>query len=158
MAMNILLTGFSGTSSELLVKQSDNRALILPNDRLVDSQILLGEISQQAYDSILSFGQKPNIKNKIYLETTARNMGHCIDTNLEYNKLKRSLESNNIPVQMSNNAGTSFCNTLYCNGLNYIYNQGLETQMIFLHIPSCKNITDSELFFRQILTAIKNLQ
>jgi len=154
MAINILLTGFCGTSSEPLVKQADDRSLILPNDKRMDSEILVEEISLQAYDYIFSFGQKPNIKNKIYLETTARNKESCINTNLEYNKLKSALESNNIPVQLSNHAGTSFCNALYWSGLNYIYSHKLDTKMVFLHIPFCKNITDPRVFFHQILTAI----
>lgn len=59
--MDILLTGFCGTSSELLVKKANHKSLILPNDKILDSQILLEEISLQRYDYILSFGQKSNI-------------------------------------------------------------------------------------------------
>jgi len=157
MQMNILLTGFCGTSSEMLVKKSNYKSLLLPSDKVIDSQILLEEISLRAYDSILSFGQKPSIKDKIYLETTARNADSCIRTNFEYNKLKDALESNNIPVRISGNAGTSFCNMLYWNGLKYIYNKCLNTKMIFLHIPFYKNIADSELFCTRVLTAIKNI-
>lgn len=155
--MNILLTGFSGTSSELLVRKADYKSLILPNDKVIDSQLLLEEISLQKYDYVLSFGQKPNIKNKIYLETTARNEGRFINTNFEYEKLKSALESNNTPVQISSNAGTSFCNALYWNGLNYIYNKNLDVKMVFLHVPFYKNIVDPELFFNRILTAIDNV-
>lgn len=155
--MNILLTGFCGTSSEILVKKANYKSLILPNDKIIDSQILLREISLQKYDYVLSFGQKPNIKDKIYFETTARNADNCINTNFEYTKLKSALESNNIPVRISGNAGTSFCNALYWNGLRYIYSECLDTKMIFLHIPFCKNITDSEWFFSRIMTAIENM-
>lgn len=158
MTMNILLTGFCNTSSELLVKRTKYRSLILPNDKMMDSQILLEEISRQRYDYVLSFGQKPNIKNKIYFETTARNADSRIDTNFEFGKLKSALESYDIPVQISSNAGTSFCNALYWNGLNYISNKCPDTKMLFLHIPFCKNIADPELFFDRILAAIKGLQ
>ena len=153
--MNILLTGFYGTSSKLLVKKANYKSLILPNDKIIDSQLLIEEISLQGYDYIFSFGQKPNIKDKIYLETTARNVAGYINTNFEYSKLKSALESENIPVQISHNAGTSFCNELYWNGLNYIYNKHLDTKMIFLHIPFCKNITDPDLFFCRVLEAIE---
>ena len=139
------------------MKEANYKSLILPNDKIIDSQFLLGEICLRRYDYILSFGQKPNIKNKVYLETTARNGDSCIKTNFEYDRLKSALVSENIPVQISGNAGTSFCNTLYWNGLNYIYNRCLDTKMIFLHIPFCKNIADTKLFFGRILEAIEGM-
>ncbi len=154
--MDILLTGFCGTSSELLVEKANYKSLILPNDKMMDSNILLKEMSLLEYDLIFCFGQKPNIKDKIYIETTARNADNCINTNFEYDKLKDIFESNHIPVRISNNAGTSFCNALYWYGLNYIYNQCLDTKMVFLHIPFYKNITDSELFFKWILASLYN--
>lgn len=102
--MEILLTGFCGTSSELLVKKA-NRIL----------------------------------------------------TNFKYSRLKKALEENNLTVHLSDNAGTSFCNALYWNGLDYIYNNRLNAKMVFIHIPFSENITDSELFFKHILRAIENL-
>lgn len=156
--MNILLTGFCGTSSELLIKTAKYKSLILSNDKIVDSQMLIQEISRNSsYDKILSFGQKPNIKDKVYLETTAKNADSYINTNFEYGRLKALLETNNIPVQISNNAGTSFCNALYWNGLNYIRHKGLYTELLFLHIPFYKNISNPEVFFERILTAIEDI-
>lgn len=156
--MDILLTGFQGTSSELLVKRAKHKSIILPSNKIVDSQLLIEEISLQKYDYIFSFGQKNNIKDKLYMETTARNMAERLDTNIDYAKLKSAFEENNLTVQISNNAGTSFCNALYWNGLNYIYNKGMDTKMLFLHIPFSKNITDSQSFFDRILTAISNIR
>ena len=156
--MDILLTGFQGTSSELLVEKASQKSIILPNNKIVDSQLLIAEINLRKYDYILSFGQKPNIKNKLYIETTAGNMAEHLNTNLEYDKLKTVFENNKLSVHISNNAGTSFCNALYWNGLNYIYNKGIDTKMIFIHIPFCKNITDSEWFYHRILTGIEYLQ
>lgn len=155
--MDILLTGFGGTSSELLVKKASHKSLILPSNKIVDSQLLIEEIRLRKYDYIFSFGQKPNIKDKLYIETTAKNMAKRLDTNLEYDKLKNSFEKNRLSVHISDNAGTSFCNALYWNGLNYIYNKGIDTRMIFIHIPFCKNITDSERFYNRILTGIEYL-
>lgn len=155
--MDILLTGFGGTSSELLVKKASYKSLILPSNKIVDSQLLIEEIRLRKYDYVISFGQKPNIKEKLYIETTARNMAKRLDTNLEYDKLKSAFENNKLSVHISDNAGTSFCNALYWNGLNYIYNTGIDTKMIFIHIPFCKNITDSEGFFNRILTGIEYL-
>lgn len=154
--MNALLTGFRGTSSELLVKNADCEILILPNDKIIDSQILLKEIIYRRYDYILSFGQKPSIKDKVYIENTARNGNSTIGTNFEYGGLKAAFESENIPVRISNNAGTSFCNTLYWNGLSYIKSQNLDSRMIFIHIPYIKNITSPNTFFGRILTVIES--
>ena len=156
--MDILLTGFQGTSSELLVKGAKHRSTILPSNKVVDSQLLIEEISLRRYDYIFSFGQKPNIKDKLYVETTARSMAERLNTNMEYAKLKSAFEANNLTVQISDNAGTSFCNALYWNGLNYIYNKGMDTKMLFLHIPFYKNISDSQSFFDRILTAISNIR
>ncbi len=155
--MDILMTGFGGTSSELLVKKASYKSLILPSNKIVDSQLLIEEIRLRKYDYIFSFGQKPNIKDKLYIETTARNMAKRLDTNLEYDKLVNAFDKNKLPVHISDNAGTSFCNALYWNGLNYIYNRGIDTKMIFIHIPFCKNITDSEGFFNRILTSVEYL-
>lgn len=154
----LLLTGFCGTSSELLIKKAGCESIILPNNKIADSQLLIEELSLHRYDYVFSFGQKPNIKNKLYIETTARNMAARIQTNFEYDKLRGVFEANNLSVRISDNAGTSFCNALYWNGLNHIYEKGIGTKMIFIHIPFCKNITDSEWFFDRILTAVKNMQ
>ncbi len=35
----ILLTGFRGTSSEMLVRKADSKFLILPNDKAKDAQL-----------------------------------------------------------------------------------------------------------------------
>lgn len=35
----ILLTGFRGTSSEMLVRKADSKFLILPNDKAKDAQM-----------------------------------------------------------------------------------------------------------------------
>lgn len=68
------------------------------------------------------------------------------------------MESENISVQISHNAGTSFCNTLYWNGLNYIFNKCMDTKMIFLHIPFYQNITEPEKFIRTVLTAVEAIE
>lgn len=151
---NILMTGFCGTSSELLVKKADCKSLILPNDKVLDSQILLAELVRQNYEYIFSFGQKPNIRDKVYLETTARNGSKCIQTDFAYDKLQDIFKAEKIYVRISDHAGTSFCNALYWNGLEYIHNQGLKTKMIFLHIPFSGNITAVGDFFDRILKGI----
>lgn len=151
---DILLTGFCGTSAEQLVKMAYFKSLFLPNDKVLDSRLLIAELTRQHYEYIFSFGQKPNIRDKVYLETTARGEGRCIHTNFVYGRLQDILVSEKLAVRISDHAGTSFCNTLYWNGLEYIHNQGLNTKMIFLHIPFSRNITAAGDFFDRILKGI----
>lgn len=153
---DILMTGFCGTSSELLVKVADCKSLILPNDKILDSQILLTELERQSYEYIFSFGQKPNIRDKVYLETTARNGDKYVHTNFAYGRLQNILRAEKIVVRISDHAGTSFCNALYWNGLKSIRDQGLKAKMIFLHIPFSRNISAAEEFFDRILKGIKS--
>lgn len=153
---DILMTGFCGTSSELLVKKADCKSLILPNDKILDSQILLAELERHSYEYIFSFGQKPNIRDKVYLETTARNGDKYVHTGFAYGRLQDILRAEKIAVRISDHAGTSFCNALYWNGLESIRDQGLKTKMIFLHIPFSRNISAAEEFFDRILKGIKS--
>lgn len=153
---DILLTGFGGTSSEELVKRADCRTLMLPNDKVLDSRLVLAELDRHSYAYIFSFGQKPNIRDKVYLETVARNGSECIHTDFAYCKLQKALKAEHIAVQISDHAGTSFCNALYWNVLEYIRDKGLKTRMIFLHIPFFQNMTAAGEFMEKIRKAIGN--
>ncbi len=152
---NILLTAFCGTSAKTLIKDTkDYKTLFLPNDKIKDSEKLINMISIEEFDYIFSFGQKPNIKNKVYIETTARNGEFQISTNYDYIKLKEIFEQNGIIAKISHNAGTSYCNTLYLNGLKYIAKNHLGVEMIFVHIPFEKNIFDFENFRKSVLESL----
>lgn len=154
--MNILMTGFRGTSSELLVKRADCKSLILPNDKVLDAELLLSELERQSYEYVFSFGQKPNIRDKVYLETTARSGDKHLHTGFAYGKLQDAFAAEKIAVRISDHAGTSFCNALYWNGLEYIRNRELWTKMLFVHIPFNRNITVPEDFFDRILQGISD--
>lgn len=154
----ILLTAFCGSSSELLLKDTENyKTLILPNDKTKDSEILIDMISKERFDYIISFGQRPNIKNKIHIETTSRDNEYHISTNFDCDKLKRLFEQNHITAKISHNAGTSFCNALYLNGLKYIFQNNLDTKMVFIHIPFSKNIDDFYVFRKRIFDVIASI-
>ena len=88
----ILLTGFCGTSSELIVNKAACKSLVLPNDKVLDSQILLAQLGRHDYRYIFSFGQKPNIKDKVYIETTARKGSRSFYTDFAYDKLQEALK------------------------------------------------------------------
>lgn len=152
----ILMTGFCGTSSELLVEKADCKSLILPNDKVLDSQILLEEIERHDYKYIFSFGQKPNIKDKVYIETAAGNGSRRYQTDFAFDKLQDAFEAEDLAVRISDYAGTSFCNALYWNGLEAIRDRKLETKMVFLHVPFCKNMTAPEEFRERIRKGVEN--
>ncbi len=146
----ILLTAFVGTSAESLVKGIESgslyRVLYLPNDKMKDSELLIEVLQQEPLDYVISFGQRPNIKDKVHIETMARKGEDVLITAFECERLKRCLEQNGLPVKLSDNAGTSYCNELYWNGLKYILDKNLSTQMVFLHVPFEKNISNLKQF------------
>ena len=153
---NILLTSFRNTSSELLLKGfNDFPVLVLPNDKVRDSELLIATLSETHFDFVLSFGQRPNIKGKVHIETTARDGKVCLDTVFDCERLRLLFEQNGIEAKLSHNAGTSFCNKLYWNGLKYIEEHELETRMVFIHVPFGKNISDIELFNDRIFKTIR---
>ncbi len=153
---SILLTAFQGTSSEMLLNEMEGyQVLILPNDKVKDSELLLGMLSETHFDYVLSFGQRPNIKDKVHIETTARDGEVCLDTVLDCERLRLLFEQNGIPAKLSHNAGTSFCNKLYWNGLKYITKHELKTKMVFIHVPFGRNIGDIELFKNRIFETIR---
>ena len=156
---SILLTAFNGTSSEMLLKGfNDFSLVILPNDKVRDSEILIKTLSGTHFDYVLSFGQRSNIKDKVHIETTASDGELRLDTVFDCERLRLLFEQNGIQVKLSHNAGTSFCNKLYWNGLKYIEEHELETRMVFIHVPFEKNIGAFEVFQRGIYNTLKVLE
>ncbi len=155
---DILLTAFRGTSSEeLLHPPMKYRTLILPSDRIKDSEKVISCISSKNPSHIISFGQKPNIKDKIHIETTARSREVCLTTDFDAEELKNLFESAGITAKISHSAGTSFCNRLYLNVMLYLKQHRADTKMIFIHIPFIKNITDFPAFRERILSVIAEI-
>ncbi len=153
----LLLTAFRGTSAELLVKDMKSyETLLLPNDKVKDSELLIEKVQQAEYDYIIAFGQRPNIKDKVHVETTARDGETRMNTDFDYERLQQALLQNDIPAKLSHNAGTSFCNRLYWNGLRYLSEQqeDRKAKMVFVHVPFAKNISDFEWFKKRIMQAI----
>ena len=150
----ILLTAFCGTSAELLVKGAElnlkYKVLYLPNDKIKDSELLIEALQQKQFDYVISFGQRPNIKDKIHIETLARKGEDVLITAFECERLKICLEQNGLSVKISDNAGTSYCNELYWNGLRYILERELDTQMVFIHVPFEKNISNLKHFVEEM--------
>lgn len=155
---NILLTAFKNTSAEYLIREMKvGRSIYLPNDKVKDSEILIDAMSKESFDLVISFGQRPNIKNKVYIETTAKKGLSSIDTAFDCEKMKHSFENAGIITKISNNAGTSYCNELYYNGLRYIEENRLKTKIVFVHVPFMKNIYECENFRLKLHEVIGNM-
>lgn len=152
----ILLTAFRGTSSEALLENiTEYEILLLPNDKVKDSQMLIEAISKVHFDYVISFGQRPNIKDKVHIETTARDKTKQLQTDFDCERIRQMFETHGLVAKLSENAGTSFCNRLYWNGLKHISEKHLETQMVFIHVPYEKNITDFEGFQEKIFEIMR---
>jgi len=155
----ILLTAFRGTSTETLVAdrnvQEQYEVLLLPNDMVKDSEFLVEALQQEKFDYVISLGQRPNIKDKVHIETTARKGELSIDTDFDCEGLKKWLEQNGLLSKISHNAGTSFCNELYWNGMKYLRDNNLDTQMVFMHVPFEKNTLDANLFGEKLFAGLE---
>ncbi len=151
----VTLLAFKNTSAELLVKGMDFPTVFLPSDKLQDSEIAKEEIQKSSI--IICFGQKPQIKNKICLELIAKNNGSTIVTNFDIESFKEKLEQQNISYSESQNPGTSYCNLVYWNSLNYIKDKRLNCKFLFIHIPFEKNISNISELREKLHCVIKSL-
>lgn len=154
--MKVLLTAFQGTSSEKLVLCFGVRysKLILANSKSESVKQLIATICADNFDYIISFGQKPVIKDKTYIELQGK-LGNVIyQTDFETDRLASVLTTERLPVRFSKNAGTSFCNHLYASGLQYISQSCRQAKMVFIHVPFEKNISDFNAYSHQLIRAI----
>ena len=129
----ILITVFRGTSSEALFQGTDYDILVLPSNREEDKRLLIQTITSQLNpDYILSFGQKPLIKDRITIERQASLEGKTFETTFDVPRLCENFQKHGIPARESQNPGTSFCNSIYWNGLNYLATKEKENLFMFL--------------------------
>ncbi len=78
--------------------------------------------------------------------------GSSLETGFNCEYLKRLLSQNGIMAKLSQNAGTSYCNSIYWNGMSYLAEHSLHTKMVFLHVLFRKNIGAMEESLKSILT------
>ena len=151
----ILLTAFKGTSSEKLIScfSSEFHKLILENHKEKSVEQLVQLLERNNFDYVISFGQKPVIRDKLYIELTGKINNISYKTDFDADSLKELLFHAGFEVHISNNAGTSFCNNIYANGLKYIRDNACKTKMLFIHVPFEKNISDFDDFSERLITA-----
>lgn len=148
----ILLTAFKDTSSERLINalQAYDK-LILENHREKSVEQLIDRLNKNTYGLILSFGQRPVIKDKIHFESTAKDKSGVIRvTDFDIDAALTACGEIGLSAKRSDNAGTSYCNNIYYRGLDYIISRSLNTKMCFVHVPYDKNISDFDDFSEKI--------
>ena len=136
----VTILAFKDTSAEQLVKDLDFPTVLLPSDKILDSEIAIDEIQKSS--CIICFGQKPQIKNQICLELIAKNQNEILTTNFEIDSFKQALKEHKLPYSESRNPGTSYCNLVYWNSLNYIKEKNLDCKFLFIHIPFLENMNN----------------
>lgn len=154
----VLLTAFKGTSSEMLISRFDKvyRKIILENNKNASAVQLVNALENDNINYIISFGQKPVIKDKIYIELAGRIGGTLYNTDFETDRLAAALIDRSFSVRISSNAGTSFCNHIYACGLKYISENHHSAKMVFVHVPFEKNISDFDDYSDRLIKAISD--
>lgn len=143
--MNPLLAGFlgEGNSAKIILDRSSNKLskLYLDNDFDKCAIQIQKAVFSNSYDFILVLGQKPVIKS-IYIETVGKMQPLVLKTQCQWEVLASYLKKHGFKVKISSNAGNYLCNHVYFHGLNAIEQASLSTDMLFIHVPVLKNITD----------------
>lgn len=155
----VLLTAFRGTSSEKLITAFDDTyiKIILENDKNISEKQLVDALENNKINYIFSFGQKPVIKDKIYIETVGKIDGTIYNTDFNIDKLASALNSRGLSARVSSNAGTSYCNNIYAYGLKYISENNYNAKITFIHVPFEKNISDFQDYSKKLIKSINDL-
>ena len=78
-------------------------------------------------------------------------------SNLPVKTLRDALLHRGIPARVSNSAGLYVCNSTYYNALNEIYEQGLPTKALFIHLPIISEDFTMELLTESVDTIIQTI-
>ena len=145
--MNILYTAFNGkyNSSKILldnIDALDENKVYLKNSFITSIKQLENKIKSNTYDYIISFGQASLQQDSIKIEVVGRRENTFYKTDFDYLKIKQRLEENGYEVEISDDAGSYYCNNLYYYGLKYIRQYRLKCRMIFIHIPLVNKVSN----------------
>lgn len=78
-------------------------------------------------------------------------------SNMSVKTLKDALENSNIPSKVSNSAGLYVCNCAYYHALSEIYENGLSTKSVFIHLPKISDDFSIELLAKSIKKIIEEI-
>lgn len=77
-------------------------------------------------------------------------------SNIPVKILRDALMSRGIPAKVSNSAGLYVCNSTYYNALNEIYEQHLQTKVVFVHLPKLDDKFTVDILADSVQAIIEN--
>lgn len=99
------------------------------------------------YDYVLMFGVDKNLKNSVRIERVAEREGISLLSDLDLDDISKRLNVAGVKNCISNTPTHYLCNEAYWFSL-----QKFEGNVVFIHIPTIKNIGDD--FFEKVREAI----
>lgn len=144
----ILLTGFKkayendiSTSKILLDKVNNNYDKFLFTNDFNIIKEEAKEIVKQDYDYIIMLGQKPKIKDLV-IEIECHNEEGSLYTNFPLELILKPLKDNKINYHIRETIGDYYCNYAYYELLKNLEETGINTKVIFIHIPYINNFNN----------------
>ncbi len=158
--MKILYAGFKGknNSSKLLLDAlncDSGDKLYLTNSYQASVHELVSRIQDNSYERVLIFGQWGSVKaGAVRVETLAKKGRYRRLATISYRTLTQRLERAGLTVQISEYAGNWLCSNVYYYGLKCVEEGRLDCQMVFIHLPKAKQVSDFERLARQVEASV----
>lgn len=153
---SIVLTSFYGKTNSSMVfaeelsKVTNIKNIVIENSYKSCTKTIYDVLLNEKPKLLISFGQRPKTKST-FIETQGKYTQSLKEffpyentnykTNFNAKNLYNEIKSHEIDVSLSSNAGSYLCNHLYYSGLYYINTLNLDTQYIFIHVPTIKNFS-----------------
>ena len=138
--LKTLYVGFKGihNSSNKLVQNLQGEKYFLTNSfegLKRDIENLVGE-----YEQVYMFGLDKALKDSVRIEKCAEKDGERIYTQMQLSGIEECLKNNAIPYSVSHNSTHYLCNEAY-----FYMLKKMNGHVVFVHIPSTKNLTEEML-------------
>lgn len=136
--LRVLYTGFKGknnSSYQLLAKISGQKLFLTNSFDGLKKNIM--DVTEE-YDMIVMFGLDTSLKDAVRIEYVAEWQSERIITKLDCDAICKSMVAYGIPYVVSNIPTRYLCNAAYFHML-----QKFAGKVVFIHIPSLKNMSES---------------
>lgn len=136
--LRILLTGFKGknnSSANLVQAISENYRLLTNSFDGLKKDI---EEIDEGFDFLIMFGCDKNLKDSVRIERFAEKNGEKIASALDLENIPKNLAAAEINNFISDSPSHYLCNEAYWHAL-----RKFNGKVVFIHIPTIKNIDDS---------------
>lgn len=129
--------GFKGknNASSMLVDYLSEKTYLLTNSFGGVKRDI--EKLAETYDYVLMFGVDKNLKNSVRIERMAEREGVCLLSDFDLDDISKRLNSAGVMNFVSNTPTHYLCNEAYWFAL-----QKYKGKVVFIHIPTIKNIGD----------------